>query len=158
MQRAGSKLNISKIASELGKTRQTLYSYISFLEATYFVNLVSPFTYSRDKEVSGTKKVYICDTGILNNLAQVSLGIILENSVFNNIKKIDEINYYQRRSGTEIDFILKKQKISLEVKETGTAQDKKILFGVSKALKLRGSYVITKNFNKERGFIPVTEL
>ncbi len=158
MQRAGSKLHIDKISSELGVTRQTVYSYLSFLEATYFINLISPFTRSKDREVSGTKKVYICDTGILNNLSQVSFGVLLENSVFNTIKKLDKVNYYQRRSGIEIDFIFKKQKIALEVKETGTKKDKDLLARVSKDLKIKENYVITKKFNKEKGFIPITEL
>lgn len=158
MQRAGSKLHIDKFSSELGVTRQTIYSYLSFLEATYFISLVSPFTHSKDREVSGTKKVYICDTGILNNLAQVSSGVLLENSVFNTIKKINSVHYYQRRSGIEIDFILKKQKIALEVKETGTKKDKDILSRVSKDLKIRENYVVTKRFNKEKGFIPASEL
>lgn len=158
MRRVGTKLNISKIAAEIGITRQTIYSYLSFLEATYFINLISPFSYSKDREISGAKKVYLCDTGILNAFAQVSSGALLENSVFNNIKNIDEINYYQRRSGTEIDFILKKLKICLEVKETGTVIDKKILSTMAKSLRLKENYIITKNFNKEKGFIPVTEL
>ena len=158
MQRVGSKLNISKISSELGISRDTVYSYLSFLEATYFVKLVSPFTYSKDREVSGTKKVYLCDTGILNHLAQVSSGALLENSVFNIIKKSDEVMYYQRRSGVEIDFILKKQKIALEVKETGVMADKNTLTSLSRDLKLREKYIISKKFSKEKGFIPVTEL
>src|SRR3989344_412057 len=151
MQRVGSKLNISKISSELGISRDTVYSYLSFLEATYFVKLVSPFTYSKDREVSGAKKVYLCDTGILNHLAQVSSGALLENSVFNIIKKSDEVMYYQRRSGVEIDFILKKQKIALEVKETGVMADKNTLTSLSRDLKLREKYIISKKFSKEKG-------
>jgi len=35
---------------------------------------------------------------------------------------------------------------------------KVVLNKLSKELKLKERYVISKNFNKEKGFIPVTEL
>lgn len=158
MQRVGTKLNLSKIGAEIGITRQTLYSYLSFLESTYFINLVSPYSNSVDREVSGAKKVYLCDTGLIAHYGKISSGLLFENSVFNLIKNLDEVRYYQRRTGVEIDFILKNKKIALEVKETGTDFDKKNLDKLRKDLKLKESYVISKNFNKEKGFIPVTEL
>ncbi len=158
MQRTGSKLNISKISSELGINRETVYSYLNFLEASYFISLIPPFTRSKDREVSGAKKVYFCDTGILNHLAQVSSGALLENSVFNILKKLGSVMYYQRRSGTEIDFILKEQKIAFEVKETGVSIDHNKLVSLSKDLKFKENYIICKNYNKDKGFIPVTEL
>jgi len=158
MQRTGTKLNLSKVSSEIGITRQTLYSYLSFLEATYFITLVSPFSRSIDREVAGAKKVYLCDTGMLTHFSRASQGAILENSVFNLIKLVDKLNYYQRRTGAEIDFILKNRKIAIEIKETGTPQDLKKLQGLSKDLKLRESYVVCKNFVKRTGFIPVTSL
>jgi predicted AAA+ superfamily ATPase len=58
LQRVGSKLEISKLASEIGISRETVYSYLSFLEGTYFIFLLSPFSRNMDREVSGTKKVY----------------------------------------------------------------------------------------------------
>jgi len=158
MQRAGSKLNINNISEELGVTRKTLYSYLLFLEATYFVRLISPFSRNVGREVTGTKKVYICDSGLLNHFAKVSSGNILENAVFNIIKNFDEIKYYQRRTGTEIDFILKNKKIALEVKETGTLIDKKKLNILAKSLRLKENYILTKSFKKEKGFIDLVDL
>ncbi|MFQ5640756.1 MAG: ATP-binding protein, partial [bacterium] len=61
MQRVGSKLEISKLASEIGISRETVYSYLSFLQGTYFIFLIPPFSRNVDREVSGTKKVYFCD-------------------------------------------------------------------------------------------------
>ena len=87
MRRVGSKLEISKLASEIGISRETVYSYLSFLEGTYFIFLLSPFSRNVDREVSGTKKVYFCDNGIINLFGKVSDGSILENAVFHNIRK-----------------------------------------------------------------------
>lgn len=157
MQRAGSKLNLNNLSEEMGLSRPTLYSYLSFLEATYFISLISPFSRNVGQEVSGTKKVYLCDTGILNNFAKVSSGTILENAIFNNIKNRGKISYYEKRSGGEIDFILNK-KIGLEAKETGTSHDKNKLQQLSKSLRLKENYVVSKTFKKEKGFICASDL
>lgn len=157
MERVGSKLEISKIASELGVSRETIYSYLAFLEGTYFVNFISPFSPSPDREVSGAKKIYLCDNGFLNLFAKVSEGSLLENAVFNNLKKFGKINYYQRRSGAEIDFILG-GKTAIEVKKTGVPSDLKKLKSLSFRLKIRENYIITKEFCPDQGFIPATFL
>jgi len=158
MQRVGSKLNISRIASELGANRITVSSYLSFLEATYFVSFIAPFSSKVDREVSGAKKVYLCDTGILNRFARVSSGAVLENAVFNVLKKEHEIRYYQRRSNKEIDFLLKKEGIGLEVKEKGTMYDIHLLQKMKSFLNLREGYVISRAFVPEKGFICAADL
>lgn len=158
MKRTGSKLNIARIASELGMSRNTVYSYISFLEATYFISLLPPFSRSPDREVSGAKKVYFCDTGMLNRTAQVSSGALLENAVFNSLRKEGEVSYYQKRTGPEIDFILDKGKAAVEAKETATSHDFAQIRKISESIRIKECYVVSKNFVGEKGFIPVTEL
>ncbi len=156
MRRAGSRLNISRIASELGLSRETIYSYMNFLEATYFISLVPPFSRSPDREVSGAKKVYLCDTGLLNHMSQVSSGTTLENAIFNALN--GDIFYYQRRNGVEIDFILKKSGIAVEVKESATPGDITRLRKLASSIGINRCYVVSKNFINEKGFIPVTGL
>ena len=158
LQRTGSRLDVTKISSELGITRQTVYNYLSFLSSTYFISLVPPYTKNIDREISGAKKIYVCDTGILNRFAQVDAGNVLENAVYNNVKARGNVHYYQKRTGAEIDFVLKDGEIALEVKETGTLQDKKKLESLSKMLGLKEGYIITKKYKGERGYVPVTEL
>ncbi len=156
--RVGSKLDISKLASEVGVSRETVYSYFSFLQSTYAINLVSPYAPSKDREVSGAKKVYVCDNGFLTQFARVSEGALLENAVFLNLKKYGESRYYERRSGGEIDFILPASRIALEVKEYGHAQDYHALRVRGRALKMKECYVVTKYFTDQPGFIPALEL
>lgn len=158
MERCGSKLDISKLSSEIGVSRETVYSYLSFLQATYFVSAISPFSKNVDREVSGARKFYICDTGIINHFSKVESGAVFENAVYQNIRKYGKINYYKRRSGGEIDFILSDQSIAFEVKQTGTPADYKKLSTMSKKLGLKQWYVVSKNFVGLRGFIPATDL
>lgn len=148
MERVGSKLDISKLASLTGVSRDSIYSYLNLLEGSYFFHLITPFTKNKDREVSGTKKVYICDTGILNLLSNVSDGNLLENSIFNNLKKYGKINYFQKRTGLEIDFILNKS-IALEVKTTGDISDIKRLKRLVKQLNIKEHYLISQNYLEE---------
>lgn len=145
MQRVGSKLDMSKLASEIEVSRPTAYSYISFLEATYFIYLVPPYSKNIDREVSGADKVYICDTGIVNTFGKVSAGSILENSVFLNLKKYGKVHYYERRKGGEVDFILN-EKQALEVKNKATSQYIHNLRKQTKTLGIHDYFVVSKAF------------
>lgn len=145
-QRVGSKLDITKISSALNITRPTVYSYISFLEQTYFFSYISPWSNSVDREVSGTKKVYACDTGFVNLLARVDEGSLLENAVYNCIRHYGKVNYYQKRSGGEIDFLLPDLSVALEVKSKADQRDVKKLNTLSEKLGYKESYVVSKEF------------
>jgi predicted AAA+ superfamily ATPase len=158
LQRTGSKLDISGLASEIGISRTTVYSYLSFLENTYFIFLVSPFSRSVDKEVRGTKKVYFCDNGIVNQLGRLDEGSLLENAVFNDIRKYGKVNYYQRRSGIEIDFVLPERNLALEVKRSGKPRDYDKLSRLAEALGIAHYFVVSHKFAADRGIIPVTEI
>lgn len=145
--RVGSRLDLVKLSQELQITRATVYSYLSFLQATYFIFLVSPFSKSIDREVSGTQKVYFCDNGILKIMAKLNFGQLFENAIFNQLKFNNQINYYQKQTGAEIDFILNK-KIAYEVKSTASPVDVKHLERKMKLAKLNNGYIISKNYVK----------
>lgn len=145
--RVGSKIDISKISSELGISRPSIYSYLNFLEKTYFISLLSPFSQSINGEVRGAKKVYFCDNGLLNYLVNLPEGVLFENAVFNILKKYGDLNYYQKYKGGEIDFILNK-KIGFEVKLKSTLTDIKKVKRLSAKLDLKAFYIITKTFNE----------
>ena len=68
------------------------------------------------------------------------------------------MRYYQSRSGTEADFILKDSGVALEAKETGTPQDARRLGKIAETLKMRESFVVSKTFVDEPGFISATDL
>lgn len=157
-QRIGSRLDITKLSSELGISRETVYSYLSFLEATYFISTVSPFSKNVDREISGRNKVYLCDTGILNQLGKVADGNVFENAVFNSLKQLGKINYYQKRkSEREIDFIID-EKTAIEVKNKATQEYLKDLSGLCKSLAIDDYFIISKEFVYLDRVIPATDL
>ena len=151
--RVGSRLEITKLAAELRVTRETVYSYMAFLEGAYFLKRISPFSKNIDREVSGTRKVYFCDNGLLNLFGKVSDGALLENAVFLNLRKYGEISYYQRRSGKEIDFVQPAIELCFEVKRKGTAGDVKNLEKLSLSIGIKSSYVVSQLYNEVPGLI-----
>ena len=145
--RVGSKIDISKISSEIGISRETVYSYLNFLESTYFISLIEPFSKSIDGEVRGAKKIYFCDSGLLNYLGRIQEGTIFENTVFQNLRKYGNLNYYEKYKGGEIDFVLNK-KFAFEVKSKASVSDLKRLKKFSQNLKLKEYYLIAKDYSE----------
>jgi predicted AAA+ superfamily ATPase len=158
LQRTGSKVDVSKLASEVGVSRPTAQSYIAFLRGTYFIDLLPPHARNRDREVSGARKVYLCDTGFVRHFGRVDEGRLFENAVFLNLRKYGEVRYYQKRSGREIDFVLPGKGIGVEVKNTGSERDYRALVAAGRSIGLKEHFVVTRRFRPDRGFVPALEL
>ena len=146
MERTGAKIAIQKISRELGVSRETISNYIAFLESTYFISLVRPFSRNRDTEIRSMPKFYLCDTGLANHFSRISEGALFENAVFNALRERGEVNYYQKKSGVEIDFIIDK-KYAYEVKIKAYEQDIKKLAALSKELKLKDYRIISRKYS-----------
>lgn len=158
IQRTGSKLDISKLASDVGISRDTVYSYLSFLEATYMITLVKPYSQNPGREISGASKVYFCDNAILTVFGKVSLGNLFENAVFCHFRSKGKVNYYQKRTGHEIDFILSEKKVAVEVKTRWNEIDYNKVNQAASLLKLKESYLVTLEYHEEEHCIPFNVL
>ena len=152
MQRVGSKLDIQKLSKELKISRPALNGYISFLEGTYFIKTIKPFSRGRDTEIRKMPKVYLCDSGLANHFAKLGQGALFENSVFQSLRIKSELGYYQRKSGMEIDFIADKKK-AYEVKITPQESDLKKLKEMAEGLHLSDFKVISKNYSRLKNVI-----
>ncbi len=150
--RAGNKVDYTKISSVTGINRQKVASYIQLLESTYFVYQATPFTKNIDKEISQQTKLYFADTGILNVLAgnQLSSGQIFENMVAAQLKSRGTIQYHQKKTGQEIDFIFN-ENTALEVKETPIEQDLNTVRQRANALDIN-SYFVVGRYPAKGGF------
>jgi predicted AAA+ superfamily ATPase len=122
LERSGSRLDVQKLAKELGVVRETVNNYLSFLEGTYFVTLIRPYSTNRDTEIRGQQKVYVCDTGLMNRFARVSGGSLFENAAFLALRQRGEVSYYMKKSGVEIDFILDGT-TAFEIKQKAETKD-----------------------------------
>jgi hypothetical protein len=156
--RAGTRLDMTKLASEAGLSRDTAYAYLAFLQGTYVIDLLSPYTLNRDREISGAKIVYVCDNGFLRLFGKADEGVLLENAVYLNLRRYGEVRYYQRRTGRELDFILPDMQTGIEVKQTGDSHDLRRVAALGKSLNLREWYITTRKFSKLSGIIPSQDI
>ncbi|MFZ4633596.1 MAG: ATP-binding protein [Saprospiraceae bacterium] len=124
--RIGSKLDYQKIGVLLGISRHKIKDYIQLFEMTYFLHLLKPYVHNADRAIAVQPKIFLADTGLVNQFAQVDTGALFENALALQLLSAGKLQYYQRKSGQEIDFILNEQ-TAIEVKETPTPSDLKTL-------------------------------
>ncbi|PIU14925.1 hypothetical protein COT20_02295 [bacterium (Candidatus Gribaldobacteria) CG08_land_8_20_14_0_20_39_15] len=141
-QRVGSRLDIQRISQALGIDRRTVIEYLNFLESTYFISLLKPFSRSSGVAVRKNPKVYFCDSGMVNVLTKVDRGTLFEQAVFQTLRQKGNLNYYQKKIGPEIDFILNKKQ-TFEVKTTALQSDINKLRKIARELKITDYKVIT---------------
>ncbi len=155
IQRTGSKLDVSKISAELGATRITIQEYIDFLEGTYFIKRIRPYSKKIDVTLRGQPKSYIVDVGFLTRIGNISPSAILENAVFNLVKNYGEVFFYQTKAGVEIDFILKSgnQISAFEVKTHSHQSDINRLKKLSEKLGIKNYYLISQNYTTAKNVI-----
>lgn len=145
--RNGNILDISKLSSELSINRVKMYNYIEFLESIFFLRLLPKYSKSIDRSVAGGKKVYFSDTGILNLVAKVTDGQLLETAVANQLAYYGDLSFYNKRNKSEIDFILNKE-IAFEVKQKAIETDFTKLGKLSKEIGIEKYYMISNTLSE----------
>ncbi|MDP2941218.1 MAG: ATP-binding protein [Candidatus Omnitrophota bacterium] len=141
--RGASLLDISRISQELGISRITLGEYLDFFEKTFFFSFIKPFSVRKDVEIRKRSKVYSVDVGLAREMGFRDEGGLLETAIYQNLRGENEVNYYRRKDGREIDFILNKKK-AVEVKSFCHQQDISLLKRILVNLKgISGFKVVT---------------
>ena len=139
--RAGSKMDFTKLSNITGIGRKVIKEYLMFFEQTYLVKMLPAYVKSRDREIALQKKLYFTDNGLLRVLGDPAPGTMLENSIANQLSRRGKLQYYARRTGQEIDFILD-EKIAFEVKETPGFHDLQTLAKRATQLGLNEYYLV----------------
>lgn len=136
-------LNMSKYADNLGVDIKTIKRWLSILDASYIIFLVSPYYKNYGKRIVKSPKVYFYDTGLVSYLTGIDsyehfqkgpmAGSLFENYVVSEIKKREkhynthsELFYYRTAHGVEIDLIIdhKSYKELIEIKHIETFKPK----------------------------------
>ncbi|MFH0955994.1 MAG: ATP-binding protein [Candidatus Falkowbacteria bacterium] len=143
------------------KSVHTVKNYVDYLEETYLIFQLNPFSFKLKEVIKGSRKIYGIDTGLVNSISAISspnTGRIMENAVFLELKrKNKEIYFYNTSTGGEIDFAVKeKRKISqliqvcFDLSDVNTkAREIKSLIKASKELKCDNLLIITDDFEHE---------
>lgn len=140
--RNGNLVDVTKLASELEINRVKIYNYLEFLEGIFFLKMIPKYSKNIDRSVVGGKKVYFSDTGILNLVAKVTDGQLLETAIANQLAYYGELSFYNKRNKSEIDFILNKE-FAFEVKQKAMESDLKKLQNLAKEIGIEKQYLIS---------------
>lgn len=146
--RVGSRVDYSKISRLSGISRPTVTNYISFFEKTYLIKTIGVYTSNIDREIVKSRKLYFCDTGIANILADLNSGSQFENSLYNQLSRNNEVQYYSLKDGSEIDFVVNGE-VAIEAKETPTTDDLSKLSLISKTAKISKVKLIGRNISPQ---------
>lgn len=124
-------VNLSNIASETGVSVATAREHYSILEDTLMGAFLPAYRVRPKRRTIHAPKFYFRDVGVVNHLAkrgQIKRGSELfgkafENFIFHELsvhqlysEKLYDISYWRLTSGSEVDFILGKGEIAIEVK------------------------------------------
>ena len=120
--RIGNRVEYSNLSRLTGISRPTVTNYMRFFEKTYLISTVTVYTKSADREIVKSRKLYFCDTGLANTLTPLSSSAQFENTLFNQLARLGDIQYYASKTGNEIDFILD-ESVAIEAKETPVDSD-----------------------------------
>lgn len=98
---------------EMGSTH-TARNYISYLEETYMVYLLSKFSFKHKEVLASPKKAYVIDTGLINALTfkmSENMGRLMENVVLVELLRRKstelELYYWKDYQQREVDFVVK---------------------------------------------------
>jgi predicted AAA+ superfamily ATPase len=139
--RAGGLINYADLARDSGLNQVTLKRYFTLLEGIFIARTIQPWFTNRIKRLVKAPKLYLCDTGLLAYLLDLTeerlkrdphlQGALLENFVAQELMKQrtwsrtrPEIYHFRDYVGNEVDFVLeapgRKMLVGIEVKSSAT--------------------------------------
>jgi predicted AAA+ superfamily ATPase len=99
----------SKLKGVAGvKSPSTVLDYFSHLETSYLIQLLPKFSFSAKSQLLAPKKVYVCDTGLIQAgaiLLTENYGYLLENIVFSHLRRQSRELFYYNENSRECDFV-----------------------------------------------------
>ncbi|MFA6408881.1 MAG: DUF4143 domain-containing protein [Gammaproteobacteria bacterium] len=128
----GELTNFSNIARDTAIDSKTVKSYYDILVDTLLGYFVAPYEKKVKRDIiSKTSKFYLFDVGVSSHLAKINIEalagteagkafehfILMELIAYRGLKDLDfEIKFWRTKTGLEVDFILGKGEVAIEVK------------------------------------------
>ncbi len=140
-QSCGSKLSPRRIGRILGISHETVREYLSAFEEANLIHTVR-MKGKVSESIASPRKVYLSDTGILHVLTPtLNAGCLVENCVFNELRRRGGDPTYGVVRQREVDFVLPTSCYEVKYSDKVNADDVSHLRDV----KVRRKVVITRN-------------
>ena len=129
---SGGQLDYTQLAKLSELSRLTVKSYINSLQVTHAVHLLRPFSGGGKREIVSRPKCYGFDTGFVcfekgwNTIRVDDRGMLWEHLVLDTLlSRFNEsaIHYWRDKSQREIDFIIRRDSVNLDVYECKISPD-----------------------------------
>lgn len=121
--RTGQLLNLQSLASDVGVSGHTAREWITLLEASYIIFLLTPWFANIGKRLIKSPKLYFCDVGLAAWLMGITArehiaahplrGHLFENMIVLEVLKCQynagirpNLHFYRDSSGNEVDLVL----------------------------------------------------
>ena len=121
--RVGQQVNVAALSNECGIDVRTVQSWLSVLESTYVIKLLSPFHRNFNKRITKSPKLYFIDSGLACSLLGIRTtnellvshfkGALVENFIIMELLKNglnkglqQSLYYWRENNGVEVDVIL----------------------------------------------------
>lgn len=158
----GNLLNKSTLTKSLEISAPTLNKYLSFLKQAFLIRLLLPYSVNIKKRLVKSPKIYIRDSGLLNNLLNInsleelqghySVGNNWESYVVEQIVQLLNLEltpyFYRTQEGAECDLVIVKGNevvASVEIKYTSSPKITKSLLNSIIDLKSSNNFIVTPN-------------
>ena len=156
----GNLINYSSLGQTVGLSVPTVKNYLWYLEKTFIIDRLPPFTHRTGREISKSPVVYFSDIGMrnfINNtfeepLRDSDLGLkyqtLLVHVLKENVNKDNsQLFYWRTKDGAEVDFVRQSgQNVEpIEAKFNWTNNPPVSLVNFSKKYQAQKGLVVTKN-------------
>lgn len=153
---SGHLLNYESLANDAFIPARTIKDYYQLLEETLIGYNVRPFKKNGSRKEVSTSKFYFFDMGVLNALTKrrkivektIEFGELFEHFIFLELKSYQlnqradwELEFWRTHRQDEVDFVLGKGEVIIEVKSVSTVQPDHI----SGIRKFRDEYLSKKS-------------
>jgi predicted AAA+ superfamily ATPase len=136
----GELTNYSNIARDCGVDSKTVREYYQILVDTLMGRLVEPFKRRQDRQIiTKAGKFYLFDVGVAGAITKRKIVeargelfgkafehfLLMELVAHSSYNELDyEINFWRTKSGLEIDFVLGKGEVAIEVKGSNRVEQR----------------------------------
>jgi predicted AAA+ superfamily ATPase len=158
----GNILNMSDLARSLGVTQPTIHRYLDILEGGFIINRLQPYFANVTKRIVKAPKIYIRDSGILHNIANINsydqllghplVGASWEGYVIEQIRRVVgsswKFYFYRTHKGAETDLVLitpDGKKICVEIKLSNSPSISQGFYITLEDIKPECSFIIIPN-------------
>lgn len=159
----GNLISGTKLSAQLRlKSTATILEYLSYFEQSYLFSFVPKFDYSPKVQSVNPKKVYCIDTGLIKNVsisASKDKGRLLENAVFEKIRRETKNIWYYSESNFECDFLYghsvipeKAVQVCYELTNENTEREVRGLVETLKKFPKVEGFIVTLNQNDKISF------